>query len=93
MEPRDARLLVVDDNESNRDIMARQLRRQGYDVVAAGKYRLVEKIGSGTFGAVYKAVHQDLDHQIAIKILQPGVTATDVALKRFRQEGVAACPQ
>ena len=207
MEPRDARLLVVDDNESNRDIMSRQLRRQGYDVVAAedgeralalvaeddfdliildimmpgidgvevlrrlrrtyspaelpiimataktdtqdivqtaqlgandhvgkpldfavigakvqallalkaaavpvkeeerepslgelepgvtlaGKYRLVEKIGSGTFGAVYKAVHQDLDHQIAIKILQPSITATDVALKRFRQEGVAAC--
>ncbi len=60
-------------------------------VTLAGKYRLVEKIGSGTFGAVYKAVHQELDHQIAIKILQPSITATDVSLKRFRQEGVAAC--
>ena len=207
MEIQGARLLVVDDNESNRDIMARQLRRLGYDVITAedgeralriveaeevdliildimmpgidgvevlrrlrqkyspaelpivmataktdtqdivqtaklgandhvgkpldfdvigakvqallelkaaaattqesdreptlgelepgvtlaGKYRLVEKIGSGTFGAVYKALHQDLDHQIAIKILQPSVTATDVSVKRFRQEGVAAC--
>ena len=207
MDIRDPRLLVVDDNESNRDIMSRQLRRQGYDVITAengesaleivateavdlilldimmpgidgvevlrrlrrkysptelpiimataktdsqdivqtaelgandhigkpldfeiigakvqallrlkaaatpvaeeareptlgelrpgailaGKYQLGKKIGAGTFGAVYRAVHQELDHQIAIKILQPSITANDASLKRFRQEGVAAC--
>ncbi len=207
METQDARLLVVDDNESNRDIMARQLRRKGYDVITAEdgeralqivddetvdliildimmpgidgvevlrrlrrkhspaqlpiimataktdpqdivqtaelgandhvgkpldfavigakvqallrlkaaaapsvkdereptlgelepgvvlaeKYRLGEKIGSGTFGAVFKAIHQGLDHEIAIKILQPSLTATETSLKRFQREGVAAC--
>ncbi len=60
-------------------------------VVLAGKYRLGDPIGAGTFGAVYRAVHVDLDHEVAVKILQPSVTANDETLKRFRQEGVAAC--
>ena len=59
--------------------------------VVAGKYRLVEKIGAGAFGAVYKARQMELDHDIAIKILQPGVTANEQSLERFRREGVAAC--
>ncbi|MEM7585006.1 MAG: protein kinase [Acidobacteriota bacterium] len=59
--------------------------------VLAGKYRLGEPIGAGTFGAVHRATHVDLDHEVAVKILQPSVTANDETLKRFRQEGVAAC--
>jgi len=63
----------------------------GPGVVLAGKYRLQDPIGAGTFGAVHRAVHVDLDHQVAVKILQPSITANDEALKRFRLEGVAAC--
>ena len=60
-------------------------------VVVAGKYRLQELIGEGTFGAVYKAEHVDLEQEVAVKVLQPSVTSNDESLKRFRQEGVAAC--
>ena len=59
--------------------------------VIAGRYRLDEKIGAGTFGTVYKALHQDLDLEVAIKVLEPGLTADHEALERFRREGVAAC--
>ena len=59
--------------------------------VIAGKYRLEESIGAGTFGAVYQAVHVELDTPVAVKVLQPSVTANDESLRRFRQEGVAAC--
>ena len=59
--------------------------------VIAGKYRLLDKIGTGTFGAVYRARHLELDFDVAVKILQPSVTANEQSLKRFRQEGVAAC--
>ncbi len=60
-------------------------------VVVAGKYRLEQLIGSGTFGAVYRAVHVELDRQLAVKVLQPSVTANEDSLNRFRQEGIAAC--
>ncbi len=60
-------------------------------VVLATKYRLEKLIGKGTFGAVYRAVHVDLDSPVAVKILQPSVTANEESLARFRQEGIAAC--
>ncbi len=60
-------------------------------VVVAGKYRLDKLIGAGTFGAVYRAVHVELDREVAVKVLQPSVTANEESLKRFRQEGIAAC--
>ncbi len=60
-------------------------------LMAGDKYRLGEKIGTGTFGAVYKARHLELDLDVAIKVLQPSVTSNDNSLQRFRQEGVAAC--
>ncbi len=60
-------------------------------VVLAGKYRLEKLIGAGTFGAVYRAVHTELDRELAVKVLQPSVTANEDSLQRFRQEGIAAC--
>ncbi|MCP4658133.1 MAG: response regulator [bacterium] len=59
--------------------------------VLAGRYRLGKAIGAGTFGAVYRAKHIELETDLAIKILQTGVTATEDSLTRFRREGVSAC--
>ena len=60
-------------------------------VVLATRYRLEKLIGQGTFGAVYRAVHVELDSPVAVKILLPSVTADEESLARFRQEGIAAC--
>ena len=52
-----------------------------------GKYRIVDKLGRGGMGTVYKAVDQTLDREVAIKVLNPDLTDADV-LKRFRAEAV-----
>jgi hypothetical protein len=59
--------------------------------VLEGKYRLDEKIGSGGFGAVYRATHLVMKHLIAVKIFRP-MAGNDSAeaLERFQLEAVSA---
>jgi len=51
-----------------------------------GQYRLLEKLGQGGMGAVYKALHLRLEKVVALKVLTAGKTppADDVA--RFERE-------
>jgi serine/threonine protein kinase/ligand-binding sensor domain-containing protein len=54
------------------------------------KYRLEEKIGSGGFGAVYRATHLALKRAIAVKVFKPlpGNDSAE-ALDRFQMEAVS----
>jgi serine/threonine-protein kinase len=52
-----------------------------------GKYRIVEQIGRGGMGTVYKAVDETLDRKVAIKLLNADHIAQD-AVERFRREAV-----
>jgi len=52
-----------------------------------GKYRIVEKIGRGGMGIVYRAVDETLDRQVAIKVISPELVEDDL-VRRFRAEAV-----
>lgn len=59
--------------------------------VLAGRYLLEARIGSGTFGTVFRAKHAELGHAVAIKVLQASANANPDSLARFRREGISAC--
>jgi eukaryotic-like serine/threonine-protein kinase len=54
-----------------------------------GHYRIVEKIGAGGMGEVYRASDEHLDRNVAIKVLPPKTFSDDSARKHFRKEALA----
>ena len=52
-------------------------------------YRIVQLIGVGGMGAVYRAHDEHLDRDVALKVLPAGVLADDAGRKRFRREAIA----
>lgn len=53
-----------------------------------GHYRIVEKIGAGGMGEVYRAHDEHLARDVAIKVLPPGTLIDESARKHFRKEAL-----
>src|SRR5271169_1317279 len=54
-----------------------------------GQFQILQKIGSGGMGAVYKALQQDMGRMVGIKILHPKLANRKDLVSRFRREARA----
>jgi serine/threonine-protein kinase len=54
--------------------------------VVIGQYRLLERIGSGGMGQVFKAVHPTMQRVVAVKIMAPDLVEDPRARARFLRE-------
>src|SRR5687767_10537444 len=57
--------------------------------ILGGQYQIVEKIGTGGMGSVYKASQPAMNRMVAIKILHPKLAGRKDLTSRFRREARA----
>jgi serine/threonine-protein kinase len=76
-------------------VVLHRMRRQIAEARALGSYELVERLGAGGMGEVWRASHRMLVRPAAIKLIAPGAiagarsTEADELVKRFEREAQA----
>ncbi len=77
------------------DRCGRALRAQDRDPLVgktiAERYHLLECIGAGSAGVLYRAEHVTLRRRIALKLLHKHLAQSDDAVERFRREATTVC--
>src|SRR5580704_8790582 len=54
-----------------------------------GHYRILEQVAAGGMGVVYRAHDEQLERDVALKVLPMGTLSTDASRRQFRKEALA----
>ena len=60
----------------------------GLDIgtLLAGRYHIIEELGRGGMGRVYKVFDKEIKEKMALKLLRPEIAADEKMIERFRNE-------
>jgi serine/threonine protein kinase/tetratricopeptide (TPR) repeat protein len=68
---------------------AKQTQLQPGDVLG-GRFEILDVLGEGGMGTVYKALDREVDHVVALKLIRPEMAVHPAILARFKQELLTA---
>ena len=54
--------------------------------IFAGRYKIIEELGKGGMGKVYRVFDQKLNEEVALKLIKPDIAADKKTIERFKNE-------
>ncbi|MBM3297907.1 MAG: hypothetical protein FJY83_09970, partial [Candidatus Aminicenantes bacterium] len=66
--------------------MSLPIRELASGAVFAGRYEVIEELGRGGMGRVYKVLDREVREKLALKLLNPEVAGDERTIERFRNE-------
>jgi len=54
--------------------------------IFAGRYKIVEELGEGGMGKVYRVIDKQLNEEVALKLIRPEIASDKKTVQRFRNE-------
>jgi eukaryotic-like serine/threonine-protein kinase len=72
------------------EMSGRSLQTLQPGIMLSGRYEILQLLGQGGMGAVYKAKDHELDRSVALKVIQPDLAGQAGILRRFKQELILA---
>jgi eukaryotic-like serine/threonine-protein kinase len=69
---------------------AKKLLSGNGDELFVSQYLILDKLGEGGMGKVYKAIQMNLAREVALKVIRSNLLKSETATKRFRREVKAA---
>ena len=82
----DGLLQVLLSHERLNRFQAAELLAGSSQPLVLGNYTLIEMLGRGGMGLVYKARHRRMDRVVALKVLSPEAVKTQTLVERFHRE-------
>jgi len=76
---------LVQDNVLT-SFQARRILSNRPQGLVVGRYIILDRIGSGSMGRVYKAHHAMMDRVVALKIIAPEIASNERVVARFQRE-------
>ncbi|MGD2245986.1 MAG: protein kinase [Candidatus Aminicenantes bacterium] len=52
----------------------------------AGRYQIIEELGKGGMGKVYRVLDKELDEEVALKLIKPEIATDNKTVERFKSE-------
>jgi eukaryotic-like serine/threonine-protein kinase len=71
------------------NIFPKQNQLQAGDVLG-GRFEILDLLGEGGMGTVYKALDREVEHVVALKLIRPEMAVHPAILARFKQELLTA---